>query len=139
MRPAMSSVSARATIDSVRACVPPFCAPSGRPPDAPARISAANAARIALVTTLRCHAIERTALIVGDQHRAVLVHLHVGRTPPPRAVRALPPAHEVLDTRGHPARDAHAHDLRARGLIAIPRPVKGDEQIAAILPVSYTH
>src|SRR5256885_4925398 len=119
MRPAMSSVSARATIASF--CVSGcdwLCASSGRAANRPvnaavARASVANAARGTVLTGLRCHAIERAALIVRDEHGAVLVYLDIRGTSPARAIRALPSAHEVFDACRESACYAHAHDLRA--------------------------
>src|SRR3569623_1578793 len=120
MRPAMSSVSARATIASF--CVPAsasFCASSGRAPSRPANTAAAPAVATAVrdrrVTRLRCDAIERAALIVRDQNRAVLVHLDVRGSAPARAIGTLPPGHEILYSRRHAAGHVNATHLRARG------------------------
>src|SRR3569623_2015489 len=120
MRPAMSSVSARATIASF--CVPAcasFCASSGRAPSRPASAAAAPAVATAVrdrrVTWLRCDAIERAALIVRDQNRAVLVHLDVCGSAPARAIGTLPPAHELHYTRSPDAGHENAKPLRARG------------------------
>src|SRR5512140_598281 len=121
MRPAMSSVSARATIAS-------FCASSGGGASSPANAARAKAvparaARDACVTRLRSDAIERAALIVRDEHGAVLVDLDVRGSSPPRTIGTLPPRDEILDPGRHAASPANAHDLRAGGLRAVPRAV----------------